>query len=302
MVPQTNVDCLIIGGGPAGLTAAIYLARYRRNIVLIDDGRSRAELIPTSHNYPGFRGISGSDLLKALRSHALQYNVDTRKDTVTSLSVKPDGLLEAELHSGAIMRAGQVLLATGILDESPELPGLKDAVYQGALRFCPICDGYEALDSRIGVLGPAEVAHKKALFLRTYSREVILLPTDGTRALSEHARAALKEAGVRIEEPVVDVDRSGDSIVAILSNGKRCDVEVLYPALGAQVRSQLAVDLGARCNEEGGLIVDARQQTSIQNLYAAGDVVSDLHQIAVATGHAAIAATAIHSTLAPNFR
>src|SRR5688572_1985553 len=138
MVPQTNVDCLIIGGGPAGLTAAIYLARYRRNIVLIDDGRSRAELIPTSHNYPGFRGISGSDLLKALRSHALQYNVDSRKDTVTSLSVKSDGLIEAELQSGPIMRARQVLLATGILDESPELPGLKDAVYQGALRFCPI--------------------------------------------------------------------------------------------------------------------------------------------------------------------
>jgi thioredoxin reductase (NADPH) len=295
-------DCLVIGAGPAGLTAAIYLARYRRNIIIVDDGHSRAELIPESHNYPGFRGISGAQLLKALRAQAAQYGVQIRRQKVTSLAKGSDSGLAAALQDGEKVDARQVLLATGIVDESPSLPGLRQVIYEGSIRFCPICDAYEAMDKRIGVLGPADTAYRKALFLRTYSSNVILLPIGDAKALDESVRKQLSDAGIRISETVVDVERSGDSIEAIMATGERSKLDVLYPALGCSVRSQLAAGLGARQNEEGALIVDSKQQTSISNLYAAGDVVSDLHQLTVATGHAAVAATSIHSSLPANFR
>jgi thioredoxin reductase (NADPH) len=300
---QIPLDCLIVGGGPAGLTAATYLARYRRQIRIVDSDHSRAKLIPTSHNYPGFRGISGTDLLGVLRAQTEQYGVVIEKRTVVKLLLRSEGMFEAVMDKGPQVISRRVLLATGIVDESPDMPGLGDSINQGALRFCPICDGYEALDQRIGVFGPIELACKKALFLRTYSQDVVLLPTDSPQALAGPARRTLQDAGIRIApDSVVAIGRSGGLIEAVTSTGQRWVVDILYPALGSSVRSELALGLGARGTEEGCLIVDVSQQTSVQNLYAAGDVVSDLHQLSVAVGHAAIAATSIHNSLSPNLR
>jgi thioredoxin reductase (NADPH) len=299
IVEPSDLDCLIIGGGPAGLTAAIYLARFRRNVLLADEGQSRARLIPETHNYPGFVGISGVDLLAQLREQALRNGALLREARVEELRKGGDGFI-ARVGNREI-GAKRLLLATGIVDESPNLPGLKDAIYRGALRFCPICDGYEAADKRIGVLGPLRIATAKAQFLRTYSRDVVLLPTDEPDHNSEEARA-LKRAGITLEERVVDVERSQEKIAAVFADGRRLPVDVLYPALGCDVRSQLATALGARCTEIGNLHVDDKQRTSVEGLYAAGDVVTDLHQLSVATGHAAVAATAIHNSLPRNFR
>jgi thioredoxin reductase (NADPH) len=293
------LDCLIIGGGPAGLTAANYLARFRRNAVLVDDGQSRARLIAETHNFPGFLGISGMDLLASLREQAEENGARLQEGRVEKLH-KADSVFVARVGNAEI-RAKRLLLATGIVDESPELAGLKDAIYRGALRFCPICDAFEALDMRIGVLGPLHTAAGKAQFLRTYSRDVVLLPIDDP-AKSSDERRALQNAGIVVEQRVVDVDRTGERIVALFEGGRRLPIDVLYPALGCEVRSQLATALGARCNDIGNLHVDDKQRTSVEGLYAAGDVVTDLHQLSVATGHAAVAATAIHNSLPLNYR
>jgi thioredoxin reductase (NADPH) len=294
-----DLDCLIIGGGPAGLTAATYLARFRRNALLIDDGGSRARLIPETHNYPGFLGISGVKLLAHLRAQAEENGARLQAGRVEALR-KADGAFVARV-GGRDLRARRVLLATGIVDESPALPGMKDAIYRGALRFCPVCDGFEARDERIAVLGPLRTAAGKARFLRTYSRDVVLLPTEEPERDSEVAGALIKD-GIELERRVVDIDRSGDKITAVCADGERLTVDVLYPALGCDVRSELAVALGARCNDIGNIYADDKQRTSVDGLYAAGDVVTDLHQISVATGHAAVAATAIHNSLPPNYR
>jgi thioredoxin reductase (NADPH) len=300
---QSGVDCLIIGGGPAGLTAAIYLARFRREILLVDDAQSRAELIPSSHNYPGYRGISGRDLLHALRSQAAQYDIAHENQTVTDLNRKPDGTFAAGLKSGRTVFARRVLLATGIVDQSPDVPGLPKVVDHGTIRFCPICDAYEAMDRRIGVLGPAEHAAQKALFLRTYSRTISILPTDDERMIRATIRRELRAAGIAIASArVTDVEMEGERITAVMADGRRCTVDVLYPALGSTIRSELALKLGVRSTRAGGLFANARQQTSVRHLFAAGDVVSDLHQLAVATGHAAVAATSIHNSLQRNDR
>ena len=297
---QSSYDCLIVGGGPAGLTAAIYLARYRRKVLVIDAGRSRAAWIPKSHNYPGFEdGISGKALLAKLREQAEEYGAELRSGEVLKIEEARAGFVATT--DGKAISARRVLMATGIVDETPALPGLRDAVYEGSLRFCPICDGYEAQGERIAVLGHAETGWRKALFLRTYSTDVTFVCVDDPDEASDECRRALKEANVNFsEERAVDIDRSGEKIVTVLESGKRLEFDVLYPALGCEVRSKLVTALGAKANETGNLIVNDCQLTSIKGIYAAGDVVSDLHQISVGLGHAAIAATKIHNELERN--
>jgi thioredoxin reductase (NADPH) len=296
--PHDPYDCVIIGGGPAGLTAAVYLARYRRKIVLFDGGESRAALIPESHNYPGFpKGISGPGLLTALRKQADTYGITRISARITGLR-REGGGFTATVGEQQV-RSQFVLLATGIVDESPDLPGIKEAIAKGSIRYCPVCDGYEARGQRIGVLGHGEDASSKAKFLRTYSNDVTLLRLDDK---NEETAMPLSEAGVKVAGPVSRIEHREDAIRAVLKGGQTLSFDVVYPALGCGVRSELAVALGARTNDVGCLEVDAHQRTTVDGVYAAGDVVSDLHQIAVATGHAAIAATHIHKSLPANYK
>jgi thioredoxin reductase (NADPH) len=297
-----DMDCLIIGGGPAGLTTGIYLARFRRHTVIIDSGESRAELIPESHNYPGFTGgVSGPDLLARLRRQAEQYGARIVRGKVDRLTQCGEGF-RADIN-GSSVGASAVVMATGIVDASPSLPSLRQFVYRGAVRYCPICDGFEAMDRRIGVIGPLDGAVRKALFLRTYTPDVIILALEKDIELSPDHSNLLREAEIAPpREPVCDMIISNDAVTAVMASGARLELDILYPAMGAQVRSQLALDLGAKGNEQNCLLVDPHQRTSVPGLYAVGDVTNDLSQISVATGQAAVAATAIHNSLAANYR
>jgi thioredoxin reductase (NADPH) len=296
-----SVDALVVGGGPAGLTAAIYLARYRRKVVVIDSRESRAALIPETHNYPGFAdGIAGPRLLDALVSQAKNYDLSVVHDRVTKLQQTNTGFLASSLQAEVLAKT--VVLATGLVDRTVAVPGLRQAINHGSVRYCPICDGFEASDLRIGVLGRLEDAASKALFLRTYSRSVTLLTLPGPGD-SEMVPAEVRAAPIRLPNAHVEsFARRGDEIVAVMSDGTRETFDVVYPALGCDVRSELGECLGARHNTVGCLEVDAHQQTTVAGLYAVGDVVSDLHQIAVGIGHAAVAATHIHNSLPRNFR
>ena len=296
---QHDLDCLIVGGGPAGLTAAIYLARYRRNVVVFDSGESRAALIPESHNYPGFaHGISGSKLLSVLMQQAAAYGVRIVRSRVTSLARRENDFVG--VHDEGEVVARFALLATGIVDVSPKVEELDKAISEGSIGYCPVCDGFEVIDRRIAVLGGGDDASSKARFLRTYSKDVTLL-WQNTRAPKDADKQAASENGFAIEGPVDELKRSRHGIRAKLGS-RHLDFDIVYPAMGCDVRSGLASALGAATTEVGCLKVDAHQGTSVDGLYAAGDVVSDLHQIAVATGHAAVAATHIHHCLPRNLR
>jgi thioredoxin reductase (NADPH) len=301
MAEDARYDCLIVGGGPAGLTAATYLARFRRNVVLVDAGESRAALIPKTRNYPGFvHGISGPDLVQAQWEQAETYGAHLVRGTVDDL--RPNGGDQFSARVGdRTITTSKVLLATGMVDTKPNLPSMREFIYRGAIRFCPICDAFEATDRAIGVLGPAKQALKKALFLRTYSKTIVLLPL-GDADLSDDERRQLQEAGIEMpNEPVVDLI-ADDTITAVMRSGARRTVDILYPSMGADVRSSLATVLGVDANANGCVLVDDDLHTSIPGLYAAGDVTLDLHQISVATGQAAIAATDIHRSLPHNPR
>lgn len=299
------LDCLIIGGGPAGLLAATYLQRFRRSIQVVDACDSRAALIPTSHNFPGFReGIHGKEILRRLRSQAEHYGAPILEDQVISLSRTAAGRFMATTRKGETFQAHFVLMATGVVDIEPELPNLKNAIRQGYLRHCPICDGFEVMDHRVGVIGHGAKGLQEALFIRNYTSDLTLMTLGRGIGWSDAEHREAAAAGIRIiDEPVAAVQIEGNKIAAIrFGGGQEFLFDTVYSALGTQVRSGLARDLGANTDIPGCLATDAHQQTSIDGLYAAGDVVSSLDQISVAFGQAAIAATAIHNRLPHNYR
>ena len=277
-------DCLIVGAGPAGLVAATYLARFRRRIVVVDAGASRARRIPTSHNCPGFPlGVSGHALLDRMREQAESFGVDIVRGRIASLRREQAHFVAIDAD-GRERSATTVILATGIVDRLPDVEGgdaaRESAIDAGVLRLCAVCDGYEATDERIAVLGPADAADSHAQFLRTFSRRVDAIASGSERRL----RCDTATCTVTLED------------------GTTREYDTLYPVLGSDARSELARDLGAAVDDEGALHTDAHLQTSVDGLYAIGDVVSALNQIAVAVGHAAIAATAVHNRLPPNPR
>jgi len=292
-----DVDCLVVGGGPAGLTASMYLARYRRKAALFDSGGSRAKLIPRSRNYPGFpAGISGEELLALLRDQATEYGATICPARIDTLQETEGGFVAG--HEGGSVTAPFVILATGIVDKSPEMDGLEEAIADGLIRYCPVCDGFEATDRRLAVFGSGEDALAKARFLTTYSRDVTLLSPDHVHQPEKQAEGPT----FHIIEGVNGLRRIGRSITAGAGQSDSSDFDIVYPALGCEVRSHLAAALGAATTEAGCLKVDAYQRTVVDRLYAIGDVVSDLHQIAVAAGHAAVAATHVHKSLPSNPR
>ena len=293
-----SVDCLIVGAGPAGLTAAIYLARYRRRIALYGAGSPRAAYIPSTRNYPGFPdGISGDELLQRLREQAGRYGAQVREARVESLR-HHDGAFMASA-GGAEIRAATVLLATGVVDKEPEMAGLRDAIERGCIRLCPICDGHEVIGSCVAVYGPLKETVGHAVFMRTFTDDVTLLVPKGDGPPGSEELRRLRSAGVKLlDSPVAEITMTAEGMAAVrLADGSGHVFTTLYPTLGARRLTELATGLGARCDDEGDIVVDRHQQTTVPGLYAAGDVVAALNQLSVAVGHAAIAATAIHNSL-----
>jgi len=288
------IDVLVIGGGPAGLTAASYLRRFHRSCVVVDAGQSRARWIPESNNCPGFpQGVSGDALLGRLRDQAAAVDVPVERETVDRIERIADGF---EVHAGARRwEARKLILATGVRDRLPDEAWVEPAIAGGALRLCSICDAYEASDLAIGVYGPSDGIGAHALFLRTYSSSVHALPSDsGDGGASGHQARA---AGVQW--------MPGGGRLAF--DGQRCTYappgrapvafDTVYAYLGCDTSAGIAAAAGVELDDEGEIIVDADQQTRLPGLYAIGDVVSGLNQISVAVGHAAIAATHAHNAL-----
>lgn len=295
------LDCLIVGGGPAGLTTALYLARFKRRFAVVDSGSPRAAWIPTSHNIPMFaEGISGKDLLARARTNLEQYGDCILPGMVTGLRKQPDrfiAVVEGNDGSTSQIAARRVVLATGAVDIEPDLPDVPNAVQRGLVRYCPICDGYESRDQKIAVIAYGAHGIGEAVFIaRTYSRDVTLLTLGQPLDLDPEQWAKLEKHGIKVvEAPVEALALENDRISAVNVAGKEHRFDVLYSALGLKYRSDLAIALGADHDPSGSLIVDSHCQTTVKGLYAAGDIVRGLDQIVVGMGHAAFAATHIHN-------
>ena len=293
--PVTDADVLIIGAGPAGLTAATYLGRFLRRVRVADGGEPRACWIPMSHNMPGFpAGIGGDDILKRMREQALEYGADIRPGRVERLMRDEEAFVA--VIDGERISARAVLLATGVIDHHPDLPGVERAVQRSLVRICPICDAYEATDKAVAIMGDSDKGAREAAFMRTYSDRVTLIhigPPDALTKADELARLGIEV----IATPLETVQLEQERVTALGWGGRTRAFDLVYSALGTSPNAELAQGLGARVAGDGRLEVDLHQTTSVPGLYAAGDVVRGLNQIAVATAEAAVAATAIHNAL-----
>lgn len=302
-MPDSVADCLVVGAGPAGLTAAIYLARFRLRVVVIDNGQSRAALIPRTHNHAGFpEGIAGRELLRRMRRQARLYGAEFRDGHISRIDRLDDGF--ADRSNLLEVRARAVLLATGVSNRRPAMPdSLHDrALAQGRLRYCPVCDGYEVIDQNIAVIGTGTRGLTEAEFLRSYTRSISIIASEGSHFLSDEERRQLDSAGIAvIDGPATDFALTDQGLSFVTARG-RLDFAAVYPALGSDVHSDLAAALGAACSGDGCVQVDAHQRTTIPGLYAAGDVVLGLDQISHAMGEAGVAATTIRNDLSCRFR
>jgi len=293
------LDCLIIGGGPAGLTAAIYCARFLLTTLVIDAGGGRAASIPRTHNHAAFPGgIAGRELLDRIAEQARENGATIATGRVTA--IRRRGPLFIAEHDGGIVVARSVLLATGIEDHRPAMDAVShdDALARGLIRYCPICDGFEVRDKEVAVIGTGSHGAREARFLRSYTRFVTLVAADGPHDLSADERKELDRLGVTTPDGPTKDFRVEDDKLSLTANGKRLSFDTAYPALGATIHSELAVSLGAAARDGGCLLVDDHARTSIAGLYAAGDVVLGLDQISGAMGQAALAATTIRNDLA----
>lgn len=277
-----DCDCLIVGGGAAGLVAATYLARTHRRVIVADAGESRLGWIRLSRNVPGHPGgISGAALLDRLRAQADRHGVRRR-------AVRVDGIrrLGAGGFDAGGVTARRIILATGVADILPPIDGIEAAVRDAVVRLCPICDGFEATGRSIGILGPRARAEREAAFMSTFTDDLTTFGGPGSDT-----------------EPVVTaVSTVAGRLRLRLRDGGIRDLDALYLATGLAPRSGLASALGARLSANGYVEVDDHQRTGAPGVWAIGDVVHELNQIAVAFGHGAIAATDVHNDLAAEER
>lgn len=243
-------------------------------------------------------GVSGPDLLDRMRVQAQRFGTQFIRGNVQSLS-RENELFSAGLATGGAIRGRSVLIATGVKNRSPAISEEihTDGLRRGLIRYCPICDGFEVTDRRIAVLGTGEHGMAEAEFLRIYSKDVALVAPDGRHALTRLQRLAADRLSLQIlDGPCLDF-RLADAEVELTLEMGRFTFDTVYPALGCDIRSELGSMLGTKVSDDGCIIVDAHQQTSVEGVYAAGDVVRGLDQISNAMGQAGVAATAIRNSL-----
>jgi thioredoxin reductase (NADPH) len=293
------LDCLIVGGGPAGLTAAIYLARFHLDILVVDGGKSRASWIPCTRNVSGFPdGIEGTELLRRMRDQACKYGAKIETEFVTKLERAENGLFTATWGSGCCT-ARAVLIATGVTNRRPPMDEElhNDALARGLVRYCPICDGYEVTDKKVGVIGSDSHGVAEALFIRSYTADVTLIAPDKALQLKPDDYEKLKDAGIEcVDGPAQAVAIPNGCIVVDTAEG-HYTFDTIYPALGSDTHTQLAEMVGADLASDSCIKVDSHMRTSVQGLYSAGDVVIGLDQISHAMGQGGVAATTIRNDL-----
>jgi thioredoxin reductase (NADPH) len=297
---EPDFDCLIVGGGPAGLTAAIYLTRFHLSIKLVDAGSSRAALIPCTHNHAGYPdGISGTELIERMKAQAQKYGTSIAAGRVTRLD-RVDAGFEAEWGEGSVI-ARTVLLATGVTNRRPPMDEdlHNEALARGLIRYCPICDGYEVTDKSVGVIGDDSHGVAEAVFLRGFTADITLIAPHAEHDFGAGDRARLDQYGIKtVDGPCSAVAAHDDCIVVDTADG-HYTFDSVYPALGSDTHTELAEQVGAKLSSDTGcILVDAHQRTNVPGLYAAGDVVLGLDQISHAMGEGGVAATTIRNDLA----
>jgi len=294
--PNTR-EVIVVGGGIAGLSAAIYLGRAQRDVVVIDSGHSMAKWEPVVQNYLGFpNGVGGEELLKNGRSQARRYEARIVCDEIKTVSARKSiFVLKGKRKT---YRTKRLLVATGIFHLPPEIPGVKECLGH-SMFFCKDCDGYRVRGKRIAIIGATNEAVEYALGMLDYSACVVVA-TNGREPQwdKKHARwLAEYEIPVAVKR-IRDVDHRKRKIHALEFAGeKSVRIDYIFTTRGDIFHNQLAKKLGARLDSDGQIKVDQCMRTTVPRLYAAGCVTPANCQMIIAAGQGAAAAQAINRDL-----
>jgi thioredoxin reductase len=296
-------DALIVGGGPAGLTCAIFLARYLRRVLVIDEGRPRNYASRGVHGFLGQHGILPFELLKRGREEATESGAEIREGRVLTIERVGD-VFECRLSTDECVPARRIVLAYGVRDTIPEIPEI-EKYYGVSVHHCPDCDGYEAREKRIGVIGWGKKAVALALKLLQWSEDVVVFTHGHDREWEEEEHSKLLAEGIDVkDEPIVALEGDDGKVRSVvLDTGERVPAQALFFVIKVERSCDLAEQLG--CEVDGkkpDIEVDDRRRTTVEGVWAVGDIIPGSQLAITSAADGALAAIDINLSLLPPSR
>jgi thioredoxin reductase len=300
---SSTYDCIIIGGGPAGLTCGIFLGRYRRRVLICDNGRPRNYASRGVHGFLGQHGILPAELMRTGREEAEAVGVELCDCTATKIERSGD-LFEVTGSNGTVVRGRRIVLAYGVRDVLPDIEGI-ETYYGTSVFHCPDCDGFEASDKQIGVIGWGKRVAGLSLKLLQWSDRLTIFTHGRPRDLSPEETSKLLAEGIDVkDERIVQlIGSSGILEAAVLATGERIPLEAIFFNVGCLRTCSLAEDLGCEVFEDTpNIVVDPQKQTTVEGVYAVGDLVAGTQLVITSAADGAIAAIEINKSLLPPSR
>lgn len=290
-------DVIIVGGGPAGLNAAVVLGRCRRKVLLFDTGQQRNRRSHGMHNYLTRDDILPVDFIDLAHKEIKKYGVPVKNRSVQTVRKNEAGFFDVTDGRNTLYQAKKILVATGLTDRLPELEGIED-FYGHSVFHCPYCDGWEVRDKKLALYARNKNGFELALSLTTWSRSVIYF-TDGKQYLKPGEQQVLKQYGIPvITHRIQRLEGSGTRLEAILmKNSERYACDALFFVNGYSQHCGLVRDLGCTISKKNVVMTNRLQQTNVPGVYVAGDAARDMHFVVVAAAEGAKAAVVINKEL-----
>jgi thioredoxin reductase len=289
-------DVIIVGGGPAGLSAGLVLGRCRRSVLICDTGRPRNAAAHRMHGYLGRDGANPLEFLRMGRDEVARYGTEFRDVEVIAATRRDDGSFEVHLADGCRLHSRRLLIATGVVDELPDIEGVRE-LYGSSVWHCPYCDGWEARDLPLAVYGRGHHGFALALGLLNWSKDLVLL-SDGPLRLRREHRERLDRHGIVVRTAkVARLDGSNGQLARIhFADGSSIERRGMFFSTGQRQVSELARALGCRFNEKGTVVTTRREETGVDGLYVVGDASHDVQFVIVAAAEGAKAALMINTS------
>lgn len=291
-------DVVVVGGGPAGLSAALMLGRCRRSVLICDTGKPRNAASNAMHGYLTRDGIPPREFLAIARQELQRYLTVTLRDVeVQAAACRPDGRFDVTLGGGEQVTSRKLLLATGVADNLPAIPGL-DALYGRSVFHCPYCDAWEVSDWPIAIYGRGARGVGLSLTLTAWSRDLVLC-TDGPSGVDPEGLDRLSRNGISVREEPVERLEGSDGVLShvVFRGGDRLRRSALFFTTGQSQQSALAVKLGCQLNDKGTVRTGKYETTHLPGLFVCGDASRAVQWVIVAASEGAEAAFAINSDL-----
>lgn len=293
-----SADVIIVGGGAAGLSAALILGRCRRHVLVYDHGEPRNRRSERLSGFLSRDGLEPRELGRIAREQLRQYDSVVLRDQEVTDAARTDGGFELTLKDRSRARCRKLLLATGVTDELPPIEGI-DAYYGTSVWHCPICDGWEHRDQPLAVIGTGRSAEKLALEITTWTRDLMVLTNGQGAALNRSQRALLQRNGIAVHDGrIVGLDGENGKLRAVrFQDGQRIERKGLFFCGPERQRTDLARKLGCEFTRKGAVKTGSYETTCVPGLYVAGDASRMVRLAIVAAAEGAMAGFAINSEL-----